>query len=693
MALGAPGSNIVFAAAYERQRYPWGFKAIGPGSALYKSSDAGKTWKKMTNGLPTGLVGRIGLSVCKSKPNTVYAVIESQEGGSNGLFDGKSKYGGVFRSDDAGETWKRASGTVPRGFYFGQIRVDPSNTEQVYVLGFDLSVSTDGGKTFKSSSDGVHSDLHALWIEPTRPDHLLLGTDGGVYVSHDKAKTWRMLDNYPMGEFYEVSLDSRTPFWVYGGLQDNGSWGGPSSLFSSRGPRNTDWLFLNGGDGFYVLTDPTDPNIIYSESQGGSFSRTDRHTNQSRFFGPQAPEGQQAFRFNWNAPLVLSKFDRDALYIGGNQLFKWTKKGTEWNTISPDLTKQHGTRITAAGSGAETYGTIVSLAESPLKRGLLWAGTDDGNVQITQDEGKTWTDLTGNLPDKVREYYVKRIEASRFHEGRAYVAIDGHRSNEFAPYLFVTEDYGKSWKSLVGDLPAHGPVKAIREDPTNENLLFAGTEFGAFVSLDRGGHWHKLNSGLPTVAVDDLAIHPRDHALVAATHGRSFYVLDNVAVLQDLTPKTLTSEIHLFPVPPAVEFNPSDGDWFGGNSLFTGQNAQSGAEIVYWNKSLLDAPASIEITNAAGKSVATLGSERLPGLHRVRWDLRAKPEPGEEGGNRFGRPQRFVKPGVYTVTLTVGKEKQTQKVTVTGNPVLSEKDPLDENAITTRKEEKENDRP
>lgn len=667
VALGAPGSNIVYAVLYERRRTPWGFSGINPGSALYKSADAGKTWKKMTNGLPAGVIGRAGISVCKSKPTTVYAVIESQQGGSDNLFDVKTKYGGIFRSDDAGETWKRVNPLAPRGFYFGQIRVDPTNTERVYVLGFELNVSDDGGKTFKSEGAIVHADWHAMWIDPVRPERILAGTDGGVYASYDKSKTWEHLAKFPMGEFYEVSLDNRTPFWAYGGLQDNGSWGGPSARWSYGGPVNSDWLTLNGGDGFYVLTDPTNPDIVYAESQGGFVARRDRRTNMRRNLYPNAPEGTPAYRFNWNTPICLSPQDHTILYVGGNRVFKWTKEGKEWEAISPDLSKQDAAKILSVGSGAETYGTVVSLAASPVKRGVLWAGTDDGNVQVTQDEGKTWTNVTNNLPGDVRELYVKRIEASHFEPGRAYVAIDGHRSERFAPYLFVTEDYGTSWKSIHSDLPAHGPVKAIRESPVNPNLLFAGTEFSAFVSIDRGAHWHKLDSSLPTVAVDDLAIQPRDHALVAATHGRSLFVLDNLCVLEELNPKTLASDLYLFPIPPAVAFLPDYRE--SSTRDYEGQNSPSGAEIVYWQKALLEKPVSLTITDSANKTVETLSGDRLPGLHRLRWDLRQ--EVTDEVGNKR---RRFVKPGVYIVTLTLDKTKLTQKVTVSGDGALSETD-------------------
>ncbi|HLV80758.1 MAG TPA: hypothetical protein VKT32_10770, partial [Chthonomonadaceae bacterium] len=691
LALGAPGSKIVYAAAYQRRRTPWGFSGVGPGAALYKSADAGKTWKKLTSGLPSGEMGRIGLSVCAAKPNTVYAVIENPAGGGGSLFSSNSRYGGVFRSDDAGETWKRMSGTAPRGFYFGQIRVDPTDANRVYVLGFELSVSEDGGKTFHNSSQGVHSDLHALWIDPAHPEHLLLGTDGGVYVSYDRAKTWRALNNFPMGEFYEVSTDNQTPFWVYGGLQDNGSWCSPNSDPNKPGTENADWRFISDGDGFYAFADPVDIDIVYGESQGGDIERWNRHTNQRTFLHPDAPEGQPGYRFNWNTPLALSHYDHDLLYVGGSHLFTFVKGGKEWYEISPDLSKQNGAHITSGGSGAETYGTIVCLSESPVQRGLIWCGTDDGNVQVTQDGGKTWTDVTNNLPEKVRDFWVTRLEASRYAPSRAYVAIDGHRSEDFAPYIFVTEDFGKTWHSLTGDLPRGGPVQALREDPVNPDLLFAGTEFGAYASFDRGGHWHKLSNGLPTVAVDDLTIQPRDRALVAATHGRSLYVMDDITPLEEMTPKVLASDVHLFPI-PAGEEHLGGGDWFSGSAEFHGENAPESVPIVYWLRNLADEAPKITITDSAGKTVTTLTGERYPGLTTVRWDMHSG-----SSGPRFrgfeGPPPpgpRFVKPGTYTVTLTVGKEKQTQTVQVSGLPELSappEEGALDSGSRLHSKEE------
>jgi len=684
VALGAPGSGVVYAAAYQRRRMPWGFVGTGPGAALYRSRDSGRTWERCDKGLPSGPLGRIGMSVARSKPDTVYVVIESPQGGTGSLFDQSSKYGGIFRSDDAGATWKRVSAGSPRGFYFGQIRVDPTDAERVYVLGFSLSVSEDGGKTFKNMSANVHSDLHALWIDPVRPDRLLLGTDGGLYESHDRAKTWSGIANFPMGEFYEVKADNRQPFWVYGGLQDNGTWMGPSALQANEGPANSDWIFLMGGDGFYVVPDPSDNDIVYAEAQGGSLVRINRRTHVNRSMHPTEPEGQPAYRFNWNTPVCLSPQDSDVVYVGGNRLFRWSKKGAEYEVISPDLSKQVGAQITSGGSGAETYGTIVSLAASPVERGIIWAGTDDGNVQITRDEGKTWQNATENLPSHVRSYYVKRLEASSAVAGRAYAAIDGHRNDDMAPYLFVTDDYGASWRAITSGLPSHGPVRAIREDPANPNLLYAGTEFGAWVSFDRGAKWQKLGANLPTVAVDDLAIQSRDHSLVAATHGRSIFVLDNLIPLEQWTPKLNDAPVHLFPVAPAFEYLPENRGWFGGSGQFKAQNRESGAEIVYWLKSLSDAAPSITVTDSKGVKVASLAGDRLPGLHRVHWNLR-RDNPSTDV---FAAPEeRFAPPGVYTVKLELGKEKQQQSVTVTGTPGLSDVNLRESNQSTTSSKE------
>ena len=665
-------NSVILAAAYKRLRTPWGFHGIGNKAGIYRSVDGGEHWTKCIKGLPDYPVGRIGLSVCASKPDIAYAVIECNEGGAKNLFNPHSNFGGVFRSDDSGVTWKKVNSTVPRGFYFGNIRVDPLNPDRVYVLGFGLEISKDGGKTFNIpgyGSSGVHPDLHAMWIDPEHPAHSLLGTDGGLYVSRDYASTWEFVNNFPMGEFYECSVDNRQPFWVYGGLQDNGCWGGPNALHSSRGPENHDWVSFPAGDGFYVLTDPINPNVVYAESQNGEAYRLNRKTHTVHNMSPKAPEGSPDYRFNWTTPICISPFNNDIVYTGGSHLFKFTDKCKYYSPISPDLSKQVGRHISSNGSGAEVYGTVVSISASSLSKGMIWIGTDDGNIQLTQDEGTSWQNLTDNLPEKVRNYWVTRITASSFYPGRAYAAIDGHRSDDLSPYLFVTEDYGKTWRAITDGLPKEGPIQAFREDPINPDLLFAGTEFGAWVSMDRGGRWRKLGENLPTVAVDDLAIQARDHAIVAATHGRSLWVLDDIAPLESITRHTDASKPLLFPIAPGVEYRGSFGGNGYGQHNFVAENPPSGVQIIYWLPELADSAPVITITNSKGASVATLYGKRYPGVERVSWDMHKPARPGDDGED-FHAPL-FVPSGVYTVTLTTGKTKLTQQVSVTGPGYLS----------------------
>lgn len=678
VALAGKNHEVLLAAAYYRLRTPWGFSDERSDAGIYRSTDGGKTWKKITQGLPTEKVGRIGLSVCTSQPNIVYALVACNEGGAKDLFDPTSNFGGVFRSDDAGATWKRVNSTVPRGFYFGQIRVDPTDPNYVYVCGFGLEISKDGGKQFSIppyGSPGVHPDLHALWIDPTHPEHMLLGTDGGLYVTHDRAQSWEFENNFPMGEFYEVSVDNQKPYWVYGGLQDNGCWAGPSATTNNRGITNCDWISFPSGDGFYVLPDPYDPQVVYAESQNGEAYRLDRRTMSLRRMHPIAPEGQPDYRFNWNTPLAISPFDHDVVYMGGSHLFRFYNKCKYYDVISPDLSKQVGPHISANGSGAEVYGTIVTVSASPLQKGLIWVGTDDGNVQLTKDEGKTWQNVTKNLPEKLQNYWVSRVVASQFVVGRAYLAIDGHRSDDLVPYLFVTEDYGQTWRSISSGLPKEGPVQAFREDPINPNLLFCGTEFGAWVSLDRGAHWQKLGDNLPTVAVDDLAIQARDHALVAATHGRSLWVLDNIAPLEAIAGfEEKGDRPLLFPLAPALEYRYTLTTEVSGHHDFVAPNPPRGVPIVFWLPTLEEQPPVLRITDSQGKEVATLNGERYPGVQTVMWNL-LQPSGEEERMLRRGpAPQRFVKPGVYMVTLSVGSVKIAEKVTVMGDPALWEQE-------------------
>ena len=659
--------STLYAALYARQRQPWSF-VYGPGATdgkdlggLFKSTDGGATWKKLSKGLPT-MTGRIGLDISRSNPKVVYAIVQSDEGGTSSIDQLRSKRGGVFRSDDGGESWTRTSPLNPRAFYFSQIRVDPANPERVYVLGYALHVSEDGGKSFREDLFGkVHPDNHALAIDPKSPKRLLLGTDGGVYQSFDGAKTWEHLNRMAAGEFYRISLDGSDPYRICGGLQDNLNWVGPSQTRSKEGILNSDWINIEGGDGFSCVFDTEDPNVVFAESQQGYVHRFNLKTGESKDLRPEPTEGQAAFRFHWNSPLVGSRHEKGAIYLGGNRVFKLTEKGEHWKPISPDLSTQDPKKTTAVGSGAENYGVVYTIAESPVQKGLLWAGTDDGKVWITQNEGESWTDLTGNLPSAAKGLWMGRIEASAHDPKVAYLAVETHRSGKYAPLAYRTGDFGRTWQSIAGDLPSAGPVKVIREDPKNASLLFAGTEFGLYATLDRGAHWSRFG-GLPTVAVDDIAIHPREKDLVIATHGRSLYIVDDISSLEELTPELQGKELHLFPPRPVFGIYrlPGFADW-NGKAVFRGENPKEGALLTFWVKDFTGEEAEIEIKNSADHPMAKLKAPGTPGFNRVTWDLK----PSEDLLVEYGSEGRkFVRPGDYTVTVTRGKAKSEQKVKV-----------------------------
>lgn len=673
VALDPSDPGTLYAALYARQRQPWSF-ASGPDATdgkdlggIFKSTDGGATWKRLSNGLP-GSTGRIGLAIHRRNPKTVYAIVQSTEGGTSGIVDVTSRAGGVFRSDDGGETWARRSNLNPRPFYFSQIRVDPEIPDRVYVLGFALHVSEDGGKTFREDRfEKVHPDLHALAIDPARPERLLLGTDGGAYQSFDAAKTWEHLNRYAAGQFYRINLDDSDPYRICGGLQDNLNWVGPSATRTKEGILNTDWINIEGGDGFSCVFDPEDPQIVYAESQEGDLHRFDLRSGAVKKLRPSPPEGQPAYRFHWNSPLIGSRHEKGALFLAGNRVFKLTARAEKWTAISPDLSTQDPKKTTATGSGAENFGIVYTLAESPLQKGLLWAGTDDGKVWVTTDEGAAWTDLTGNLPAAARGLWMGRIEASAHDAKTAYLAVETHRSGRLEALAYRTADLGRTWQPIAGDLPADGPVKVVREDPRNPQLLFAGTEQGLFASLDRGASWTKLGS-LPTVAVDDIAIHPRERDLVAATHGRSLYVLDDITALEELTSEVRGKDAHLFPPLPAHAFQPLPGfgDW-NGAAVYRGENPKPGALLTWWVRDFTGDEARIEIANSLGQPVAKLSAPATPGLGRIVWDLKPSKELLTEYG---GEGPKFVRAGDYKVTLKVGKVKSEQTLVVSVAPGL-----------------------
>ena len=670
-----PGDpKVLYAALYARRRTPWSYASGGATGGVFKTTDGGRSWRKLAGGLPAE-TGRIGLDVYRKDPRVVYAVVESQHGGQVATFESRSRTGGVFRSDDGGEHWTRLSPWTPRPFYFSQIRVQPDDDRRIYLLGVDLWVSDDGGRTFRAGGGkNLHPDFHAMWIDPANGDHVLAGTDGGLFLSHDRAANWDFINNLAVGEFYNLAVDMREPYRIYGGLQDNQTWGGPSQtrfdpeswLDEPRhdGITNAEWYCLGGGDGFHVAVDPTDPDLVYYESQGGSIQRVHLGTGKERVLRPAAREGSPEYRFNWNTPFALSPHDPSVVWMGGNHLFRLYQHGDQWEEASPDLTTQDPKKMVTAGSGAETHCTIVTLAESPLQRGLVWVGTDDGKLWVTRDGGRQWSDLTANLRGVPAGLYMSRIEPSHHDPGTAYLAIDGHRSDLTRPFLLATHDLGRSWTSIVGDLPANGPTKVVRESPGNRDLLFAGTEFGLFMSLDRGTHWIRLREGLPTVAVDDILIHPRERDLIAGTHGRSIYVLDDITALEQWKPGVAGAPVTLFAPRPATAFHyrTMSGNW--GQRMFTARNPAFGAYLNYLVKAWTGDGVSITVADSAGKTVRKLSGPGTPGLHRVVWDLQREPRE-RLARTEWGSQPEFVGPGTYTITLTYGKQpEQTQKLRV-----------------------------
>ena len=686
--LDPSNSQIVYAALYARQRTPWSFTS-GPeltGGAdvggIFKSSDGGATWKKLSGGLPAQ-TGRIGLAISASNPKIVMAVVQSYEGGSGALTDLRSKSGGVFRSEDGGEKWTRMSAIDPRPFYFSQIRIDPINDKRVYILEFALLVSDDGGKDFREDlSEKVHPDCHALAIQPgsapppkpPKPEdknpskagpkpqvclRLLLGTDGGLYQSFAGGKNWDHLNKFAGGEFYRISLDDSKPYFrIAGGLQDNENWVGPSGVQSKEQIRNSEWTALAGGDGFYVLFDPKDPDTFYAESQEGEVHRINLRNGEIRRLRPQPAEGQPRYRFHWNSPMVMSRHNPGVIYLGGNHVFKLTDRMEKYSVISPDLTRNQADKANAVGSGAENYGVVFSLAESPKRAGLLWAGTDDGRLWITDNEGGKWTELTNNLPEPARGQWIARIEPSNIDANVAYVATNAYHTGDDRPMILRTGDLGRTWENVTGDLPPNDPVEVVREDLINPKLLYAGTHFGLFASFDSGKHWLRIGD-VPPVRVDDIQIHPRTSDLVIATHGRSIAVLDDSTPFREFTPEIQAKPAHLFSVrsvtgaylqPGYVDAN--------GKGIYRGQNPPEGAIFTVWVKEFTGDEIKIGITKSTGEPVANLKAPGTPGFTRLNWDLRPTKDVSIEYGG--DDPKRLLPAGDYNAELTFGTTKVKQ---------------------------------
>ena len=686
--------DVLYAALYARQRKPWAFlygvNATKDGAdvgGIFKSTDGGNTWTKLTNGLPAK-TGRIGLAIARSNPRVVMAVVQSDAGGTSDIDQNHSKQGGIFRSEDAGATWTRVNPLNPRPFYFSKIEIDPANDQRVYDLGWIVYVSDDGGKIFREDLFGkVHVDVHAFAIQPNsapapkapaapkpgepaenpKPpvsQHVLVGNDGGLYQSFDGGNNWDHLTKVAAGQFYRIDVDNSTPYRVAGGLQDNNSWAGPSRVYNKEGIRNADWLNLGGGDGFYNVFDRDDPDVIYADSQGGDVVRINTRTGEQHSAKPKPTEGSPAFRFHWTSPLLASHHHKDTLYLGGNHVFKLTHHAEQFEMISPDLSRNEPDKTTTVGSAAETYATVYALAESPLQADRLFAGTDDGRLWFTDNEGKQWKELTDTIPAEVRGKWIARIEPSQFDAGSAYVAFTAYRTGDNAPYIYKFTKLGAEWTRLSGDLPATAHVSVVREDPVNASLLYAGTEFGLYASMNGGKNWVKFG-GLPAVRVDDLKIHPREGDLVIATHGRSIYILDDTRPLREFTPEVAAKPVHLFSIRPAHGRYPMPG-WVdeSGKGFFRGENPADGVLLTVWVKEFTGEKFEVSISDAAGHTVAKFEQPAVPGFTRFNWDLRY----GKDFKVKYGGDDgdKLVAPGDYTAELTLKdtKMKQTFKITV-----------------------------
>ena len=773
-------TDVLLAATYERRRRAWNFDGAGPGSAIYKSTDGGDTWRKITKGLPSGEIGRIGLDMFAGNSNVLYATVSNQnlrsatptkssptkeeKGKRSKLFgmafntnefatklgfsirlaegraeviavpDGPAKQNGIkkgdqvisaggipagempklrrflktlkkgtkvqltlkaadesakerevtlvaarpiqiqvaetgrraqsartrarpiggeiYRSDDQGESWKKmnkaSAGGTP-AYYYGQIRIDPNDDQRLYVLSVPVLVSKDGGKTF--SADGarsVHVDHHALWINPENSNHLLLGNDGGFHISYDQGKRWDHVNNLPLSQFYAIGVDMQYPFHVYGGLQDNGSWGGPSQGGGGGVGRNA-WYRVGGGDGFYVQVDPEDSDVIICESQFGVINRLNRRTQVSKSIRPPRSADGSRHRFNWNSPILMSIHDSGTLYFGGNKLFKSYNQGDDWVEISPDLTTQNEARI----QGNVPYCTITTIAESRLDRKMLMVGTDDGKVQLTNDAGKTWTDLSERFPDRPEDWWCSRVEMSQFDKKTAFVSFTGYREDDFRAFVFKTKDGGKSWASISNNLPRES-VNVIKQDPRNKNTLYVGTEFGVYVSIDEGKNWVALDNDLPRVSVQDLLVHPRDHALVIGTHGRGIFILDDIQPFQEITPQVAKKAAHLFGVDDWRPLRRGTGAWFGGDRERIARDPQASINIWVHLKEKLEKNPKLTVYDGQGNEVRTLTVRNQEGLQRVNFRTRQRPSRGRRGRTRS------LSPGIYKVELEVGDKVQQQ---------------------------------
>ncbi|MEO6445087.1 MAG: sialidase [Gemmatimonadaceae bacterium] len=698
-----PGnSNIVYAGMYTYRRWAWHLESGGGNTSVWKTSDGGEHWTRLSGpdasrGLPRKEMDRIGVAVAASDPNIVYVVSETIDEGE------------MWRSDDAGESWRmttRDANINFRPFYYADIRVDPANPNRVFALSGGLYLSEDGGLNFRQVQGDVHGDHQAMWIDPLNPKRILEGSDGGWQLSYDAGRTWEVVNTFPFTQFYHINYDMQKPYNVCGGLQDNGSWCGTTIGLSSRGVQRSDWYNISSGDGFFAVPDVASPWIVYSDAQGGMIYRTDLRTGNIKMVYPYPNRvgsvGDRMlghkYRFNWNSPIAVTPLQPGTVYFGGNVLFRSRDQAQSWEVISPDLTtndttkQQHsGGPIVVDNTAAEFHSTLLSVAPSPLDSNVIWTGSDDGEVYVTRDGGKSWTSTFRKIDGLAPNAWIPTVEASHADAGTAYVVADHHQDDDYAPYVYMTTDFGRSWKAIMGDLPkTAGWTHVIREDPRNRNLLYLGTEFGLWASWDRGAHWVSLRGDLPVSPVRDLHVHPRENDLIVATHGRGLYVMDDVTPLQQIT-QAFSTDVTFFDVRPATRWNYWNKDGNLGFKVWAGENPPYGALLSYYLKSPAKS-VSLTVSDKTGTVVREL--KDLPseaGVNRAAWDLKYEPPVGGSGQRRraapetprgrsrvsdrdvtlesvFTPPGLTAVPGVYTLALDVDGRTFTKQVTVELDP-------------------------
>ncbi|MEM7371012.1 MAG: hypothetical protein AAF587_20525 [Bacteroidota bacterium] len=678
LAMEESNPRIMYAGMWTFRRKPWRFDDGGKETALYRTRDGGEHWEKIGKGLPEGPMTRIGVAVAQSQPNTVYLITEIKDGGT------------FFRSDDRGDSWKTVNKDPSvnfRPFYYSDIRVDPTNPNVIYSLSGRLLKSEDGGKKFNIIARSVHGDHQSLWIDPLNSNRLLSGSDGGYQVSYDAGKSWTIINNIELSQFYQMDIDNLDPYNIYGGLQDNGTWVGPSNSLHEAGILKRHWKKIAGGDGYYALPIPGQEHEIYANLQGGVIFHVDTRFGNVRSIHPYPNKIGSAgdaianhnYRFNWDSPILISPHDPNTVYFGGNVLFKTTTKGDQWEVISPDLTTNDKSKqLTSGGeiyqdnTAAEFHCTILTIAESPKKEGVIWIGTDDGNIQLTQDGGKSWNNLNSQINGLPKFSWIAKIHASKHDAGMALIAVDNHRSDDFRPYAFMTTNFGRSWTNVAEGLPQNDYVKVIRQDPHNPDLLYAGMEHGIYASWDKGKNWTCLNNNLPPVSVRDVRVQARERDLVVATHGRGIWIMDDIRAIEELA-DGMKEEVHLFPIRQATRWHMYGQLENLGDATYKADNPKIGAYINYFLQEDPKESVLISIEDESGQTIRTMrDSSAKAGVNRLVWDLKhegATPLDNPiTGGWRSGPFRPYAAPGRYIAVLESNGQRQQQSFIMRGDP-------------------------